>query len=58
MSQEHLKTMVCAKFGEKTKGIMGNAKIENWSYLRPYSKVAAILMFFCLYSNNPLTADA
>ena len=29
-SQEHLKTMVYAKFGGQTKCIMGNSKIENW----------------------------
>ena len=28
-SQEHLKTMVYAKFGEQTECIMGNWKIEN-----------------------------
>ena len=28
-SQEHLKTMVYAKFGGQTKCIMGNSKIEN-----------------------------
>ena len=39
-SQEHLKTMVYAKFGGQTECIMGNWKIENcllgltrWSYL-------------------------
>ena len=29
-SQEHLKTMVYAEFGEQTECIMGNWKIENW----------------------------
>ena len=28
-SQEHLKTMVYAKFGRQTECIMGNSKIEN-----------------------------
>ena len=28
-SQEHLKTMVYAEFGEQTECIMGNSKIEN-----------------------------
>ena len=28
-SQEHLKTMVYAKFGGQTECIMGNSKIEN-----------------------------
>ena len=28
-SQEHLKTMVYAKFGGQTEYIMGNSKIEN-----------------------------
>ena len=32
-SQEHLKTMVCAKFGGQSKYIMGNVKIAN----RPFS---------------------
>ena len=31
-SQEHLKTMVYAKFGEQTECIMGNWKIENANY--------------------------
>ena len=31
-SQEHLKTMVYAKFGGQTECIMGNWKIENTSY--------------------------
>ena len=30
-SQEHLKTMVYAKFGGQTECIMGNWKIENGS---------------------------
>ena len=29
-SQEHLKTMVYAKFEGQTECIMGNWKIENW----------------------------
>ena len=29
MSQEHLKTMVYAKFGGQTKCIMGNVKMVN-----------------------------
>ena len=28
-SQEHLKTMVYAEFGEQTECIVGNSKIEN-----------------------------
>ena len=31
-SQEHLKTMVYAKFGGQTECIMGNSKIENEIY--------------------------
>ena len=31
-SQEHLKTMVYAKFGGQTECIMGNSKIENCFY--------------------------
>ena len=31
-SQEHLKTMVYAKFGGQTECIMGNSKIENLAY--------------------------
>ena len=34
MSQEHLKTIVYAKFGGQTKCIMGNLKIENRSVAR------------------------
>ena len=34
-SQEHLKTMVYAKFGGQTECIMGNWKIENTPF--PYS---------------------
>ena len=30
-SEEHLKTMVYAKFGGQTKCIMGNSKIENYA---------------------------
>ena len=29
-SQEHLKTMLYAKFGGQTECIMGNSKIVNW----------------------------
>ena len=29
-SQEHLKTMVYAEFGEQTECIVGNSKIENF----------------------------
>ena len=32
-SQEHLKTMVYAKFGGQTECIMGNSKIENYIVL-------------------------
>ena len=32
-SQEHLKTMVYAKFGGQTECIMGNWKIENGTVL-------------------------
>ena len=31
-SQEHLKTMVYAKFGGQTECIMGNSKIENVTF--------------------------
>ena len=34
-SQEHLKTMVYAKFGGQTECIMGNWKIENCIITRP-----------------------
>ena len=34
-SQEHLKTMVYAEFGEQTECIMGNSKIENIGMCRP-----------------------
>ena len=33
-SQEHLKTMVYAKFGGQTECIMGNWKIENMASVR------------------------
>ena len=33
-SQEHLKTMVYAKFGGQTECIMGNWKIENRRYAK------------------------
>ena len=36
-SQEHLKTIVYAKFGGQTECIMGNWKIENTGRLRPAS---------------------
>ena len=32
--QEHLKTIVCAKFAGQTKCIMGNSKIENGGYVK------------------------
>ena len=38
-SQEHLKTMVYAKFGGQTKCIMGNSKIENGSELTYFWKL-------------------
>ena len=45
-SQEHLKTMVYAKFGGQTECIMGNWKIENRNTLHNRSgvlKMAAIV---------------
>ena len=40
-SQEHLKTMVYAKFGGQTECIMGNSKIENWVWIE-YCKNAVL----------------
>ena len=48
-------------FGEQTKSIMVFLILANWgdhhnkllNYNRPYAKVAAILIFFCLHLNNP-----
>ena len=37
-SQEHLKTMVYAKFGGQTECIMGNSKIENVTGFDQYKK--------------------
>ena len=41
--QEHLKTIVYAKFGGQTKCIMGNSKIENGQicYMKDESKTEA-----------------
>ena len=41
-SQEHLKTMVYAKFGGQTECIMGNWKIENVKKLGTYSPTDAV----------------
>ena len=42
-SQEHLKTMVYAKFGGQTECIMGNWKIEN----RGNSITGKLVIFIC-----------
>ena len=42
-SQEHLKTMVYAKFGGQTECIMGNSKIEN-----SYFVFAFYFFYFCI----------
>ena len=41
-SQEHLKTMVYAKFGGQTECIMGNSKIENY---RTTDTLKAVFIF-------------
>ena len=41
-SQEHLKTMVYAKFGGQTECIMGNSKIENTFLCRDSQMFAPI----------------
>ena len=41
--QEHLKTMVYAKFGGQTKCIMGNSKIENYGNSIP----TLVRIFLC-----------
>ena len=43
-SQEHLKTMVYAKFGGQTECIMGNWKIENGLFTRPIMARTQILV--------------
>ena len=42
-SQEHLKTMVYAKFGGQTECIMGNSKIEN--LLGPQTSPVGVELF-------------
>ena len=44
-SQEHLKTMVYAKFGGQTKCIMGNSKIENSVIVKHGSRVKQFTLF-------------
>ena len=51
-SQEHLKTMVYAKFGGQTECIMGNWKIENirsnclkWGILKAFSSTKPAVAF-------------
>ena len=42
-SQEHLKTMVYAKFGGQTECIMGNWKIENTSTALQLKLILSVL---------------
>ena len=52
-SQEHLKTMVYAKFGGQTECIMGNWKIENSLVLITEKQVEHhVLMSFSLVANT------
>ena len=53
-SQEHLKTMVYAKFVGQTECIMGNWKIENsWGYgVLSILRLHAQLDRFCVLMNN------
>ena len=43
--QEHLKTIVYAKFGGQTKCIMGNSKIENYFSLNLFVKYCIQICF-------------
>ena len=42
-SQEHFKTISCAKFGGQTECVMGNWKIVNGKKLRTYSPTDAVV---------------
>ena len=57
-SQEHLKTMVYAKFGGQTECIMGNSKIENALFfftLKSISKIACTqALFYFSFRSYPL----
>ena len=66
-SQEHLKTMVYAKFGGQTECIMGNWKIENFNFCpRKYEDAVEtafaqkseegldLILGKCATSNRPL----
>ena len=56
-SQEHLKTMVYAKFGGQTECIMGNSKIENTLIIKhnkclfasPIPRYSSLLCNFILF---------
>ena len=49
-SQEHLKTMVYAKFGGQTECIMGNWKIENFSHGRRWNWLMHYFWIFLIRS--------
>ena len=51
-SQEHLKTMVYAKFGGQTECIMGNSKKENASFIHENYLVNGFYHRFLLNNNN------
>ena len=49
MSQEHLKTMVYAKFGGQTKCIMGNVKMVNMGHRRV---IFILINMYCFDINS------
>ena len=57
-SQEHLKTMVYAKFGGQTECIMGNSKIENEKrvenhmYLETISNPCIKCFLICIFKEQ------
>ena len=48
-SQEHLKTMVYAKFGGQTECTMGNWKIENFDFPLPLSYTCTIIHNYIIH---------
>ena len=55
-SQEHLKTMVYAKFGGQTECIMGNWKIEN--IIRTPDSIIVLILFFLHNISEFITVHA
>ena len=56
-SQEHLKTMVYAKFGGQTECIMGNSKIVNGGTKKLVHKNKAIFLFLSKKSCHSTAMD-